>query len=219
VQYIVRQGDHLARIATAFGFSEWKKIWDHAANAALRAKRRNPDVLMPGDEVFIPERGAEKTVTRPTDTRSRFVVRRPPLQLALVLERSYGPPLANARCGLWIDGSTESPNTDAEGRLNQRIRPTANALRLLAKDSGSALDGQSIELRVGHLDPVEEPSGQRARLDNLGYRASTTETADSAQRERAMRSAIEEFQCDEKLLVDGICGRVTQALLLQVHGS
>ena len=34
----------------------------------------------------------------------------------------------------------------------------------------------------------------------------------------ALESAVEEFQCDNNLTVDGICGPVTQAKLKQVAG-
>jgi peptidoglycan hydrolase-like protein with peptidoglycan-binding domain len=34
----------------------------------------------------------------------------------------------------------------------------------------------------------------------------------------AFRSAVEEFQCDHGLTVDGDCGAQTQAKLLSVHG-
>ena len=68
--------------------------------------------------------------------------------------------------------------------------------------------------RIGHLDPVEEPSGQMARLTNLGYYLGPEGEIDAHQ----LRSAIEEFQCDHSLPVDGKCGSQTQAKLKQVHG-
>jgi peptidoglycan hydrolase-like protein with peptidoglycan-binding domain len=71
-----------------------------------------------------------------------------------------------------------------------------------------------VALLVGDLDPVEEVSGQLARLQNLGYYAGKIGGGDAM----AVRSAIEEFQCDNKLTVDGICGPETQARLIAVHG-
>ncbi len=55
------------------------------------------------------------------------------------------------------------------------------------------------------------PSGQQARLDNLGYFASDGD-------DDAFKSAVEEFQCDNSLTVDGDCGPATQAKLKQVYG-
>jgi N-acetylmuramoyl-L-alanine amidase len=64
------------------------------------------------------------------------------------------------------------------------------------------------------LDPLDEGSGWRVRLNNLGYDAGESDDADNPR----LRSAIEEFQCDYDLTVDGICGPQTQAKLLERHG-
>jgi hypothetical protein len=45
--YTVRQGDHLSKIAKAFGFSDYHTIWDHPNNGDLKQKRQNPNVLLP----------------------------------------------------------------------------------------------------------------------------------------------------------------------------
>ena len=52
--YTVRQGDTLTSIARQFGFANWKDIYYNPANAALRLRRPNPDLLQPGDQVLIP---------------------------------------------------------------------------------------------------------------------------------------------------------------------
>jgi LysM domain len=54
--YKVRQGDHLSDIATALGFSSYETIWNHPKNAKLKQKRVNPNVLFPGDTLFIPDK-------------------------------------------------------------------------------------------------------------------------------------------------------------------
>jgi hypothetical protein len=56
-----------------------------------------------------------------------------------------------------------------------------------------------FRLLIGNLDPVDEASGQRARLDNLGYFAGYTDD-DRDQ----LEWATEEFQCDEKLKDRGL---------------
>ena len=38
-EHIVRQGEHLARIARQHGFSDYQTIWDHPENAQLKQKR------------------------------------------------------------------------------------------------------------------------------------------------------------------------------------
>jgi peptidoglycan hydrolase-like protein with peptidoglycan-binding domain len=53
-----------------------------------------------------------------------------------------------------------------------------------------------------------------ARLNNLGYFAGEIENPDQT----AFESAVEEFQCDHGVHVDGICGPNTQAKLKKLHG-
>ena len=84
----------------------------------------------------------------------------------------------------------------------------------MIRDPQTPLEAISIAIRIGHLDPVEETSGQEARLNNLGYAATGGVEKDPD----ALRSAIEEFQCDHGLTVDGICGAKTQNKLKEVHG-
>jgi hypothetical protein len=72
-----------------------------------------------------------------------------------------------------------------------------------------------VELLIGHLDPVTEKSGQIGRLENLGYNVGSGTPDD----DRLFRRAVEEFQCDQNLTVDGVCGPQTQAKLEKVHGA
>jgi murein L,D-transpeptidase YcbB/YkuD len=71
-----------------------------------------------------------------------------------------------------------------------------------------------LTIKIGHLDPVETPSGQIARLSNLGYYRASLDAFDPVEFE----SSVEEFQCEHGLLVDGVCGPGTQAKLKSVHG-
>ena len=63
-EHIVEQGDCFSSIAKEYGFLE-ETLWNHPANAALKEKRTNPNVLLPGDIITIPDRvsGEERTST------------------------------------------------------------------------------------------------------------------------------------------------------------
>jgi peptidoglycan hydrolase-like protein with peptidoglycan-binding domain len=98
-------------------------------------------------------------------------------------------------------------------QIEQQIPKRAENGALTIEDDRSPF-GVEVPIKVGHLDPVDEVSGQRARLNNLGYNAGER----AAPAELQFRSAVEEFQCDYDLTVDGVCGPQTQAKLLEVHG-
>lgn len=215
--YKVEQGDYMSKIAQKFGFSDYKEIWDHADNAELKKKRKNPNVLHPGDTVIIPDR-EEKKVSASTGKRHKFQVKRSELKLRLVLEDIYEKPIANANCELNLDGETFQLTTDGKGKIEKEIPATAEGGFLIIKTQETALNETVLPIKIGHLDPVEEESGQKGRLNNLGYFAGPFEGNDEAANQQLFLSAIEEFQCDHGLTVDGNCGPRTQAKLKEVHG-
>ena len=51
----VAQGETIQRIAKQHGIANWRAVWQHPHNAELRARRRDPNVLAVGDEVFVPD--------------------------------------------------------------------------------------------------------------------------------------------------------------------
>jgi Putative peptidoglycan binding domain/LysM domain len=211
--YIVKQGDHLSRIANKYGFTDYHSIWDHADNAALKQQRKNPNVLYPGDQLYIPDR-KEGEYSRNTDIKHRFLVRKRKPKLRLVLEDIYEKPIANAKCVLVLESGSRSVTTDGQGKIEQDISPNDHDALLIIQDTETAFNDTDIPIKIGNLDPVEEISGQIARLNNLGYFAGVIGEKD----DDAFLSAVEEFQCDHGLQVDGDCGPATQSRLKQVHG-
>ena len=211
--YKVKQGDHLSSIAKAQGFSDYETIWNDPNNADLKAQRENPNVLYPGDMLYIPDRDPSE-YPRPTDARHKFVRHKPTLTLRLVLTDAYEEPIANASCTLQVGGSNYDLTTDADGRLQQDIPPDAHDATLIVNDAQTPYQGDAIPIKIGDLDPIDTVTGQQARLNNLGYFAGPVGVTDDA----ALESAIEEFQCDNNLTVDGVCGPATQAVLKGIHG-
>ena len=53
--YTVQDGDHISGIAQQFGFDDYTVVWNRPENADLRALRDDPQLLAPGDSLFIPE--------------------------------------------------------------------------------------------------------------------------------------------------------------------
>src|SRR5581483_2711205 len=197
--YTVAQGDHLAAIAWRYGFTEYSIIWDHANNADLKKKRQNPNVLFPGDVLYIPDR-EQREEPRPTDQTHNFVLKRNLLKLHLKLRDHYEKPIANAPCVLVVDGDSHNLTSDGNGELQLEIPPSASQSVLLIQDTEqSPYGGMAIPIKIGHLDPVDEISGQQGRLNNLGYYFGDIDGNDSPR----FRMAVEEFQCENGLTVDG----------------
>lgn len=182
-------------------------------NAALRKKRDNPHVLFPGDELFIPDK-EERQEAGTTETIHRFRLRAQPLTLRLALKDFDHQPLANIPCELHVEGAVHQLTTDSAGRIQQPISTKAESAVLVFKDPLVPFP-LGIPLKIGHLDPVEELSGQEGRLNNLGYHAGALDDPIDDR----FRFAVQEFQCDHGLQVDGLCGPHTQAKLKDVHGS
>jgi N-acetylmuramoyl-L-alanine amidase len=209
--YTVKQGDTIPSIASDYGFTDPKTIWNDPNNAQLKGLRKNPNVLFPGDQVYIPDKDP-RIEDRPTDQLHKFVKHKPPLKLKLVLEDIYEKPIANAECQLILGNDSYDVTTDDNGRIEQPVKPNVKTGSIIIKDPQTAFQSEVIPIKIGYLDPVEELSGQLARLDNLGYFPG--DGSDDAQFE----SAVEEFQCDNNLTVDGVCGPGTQAKLKEIHG-
>lgn len=210
--HTVEQGEHLSLIAKNYGFASYATIWNHDNNADLRELRKNPNVLRPGDKVFVPDKQAKHAEIK-TGERTRFRVQSAKVMLRLVLENPDGSPMANTECELRIDGQAFPVTTDGDGLLEQEIPATARDASLAFKETEVPFELE-MPLKIGHMDPVDEVTGQVARLNNLGYLAGPLDPVD----ERLFVSAVEEFQCDEGLTIDGKCGPQTQKKLAEVHG-
>lgn len=70
--YTVKQGDYLSAIADQFGFADYTTIWNDPNNADLKSQRQNPNVLYPGDQLYIPDK-TQGSYQKPTDQKHVFV--------------------------------------------------------------------------------------------------------------------------------------------------
>ncbi len=52
--HIVKQGEYLLKIAHEFDFDA-VTVWNDAANEELRTLRKNPNILLAGDKLYIPD--------------------------------------------------------------------------------------------------------------------------------------------------------------------
>jgi N-acetylmuramoyl-L-alanine amidase len=215
--YTVKQGDYLVKIARENGFLDYRTIWEDPQNKSLKEKRKNPSVLFPGDVIAIPDR-QDKKESGATGQKHRFQLGLAKNMLRLILEDSYGNRIGNARCELHVDGTIFNVTSMADGKIEQQIPIDAQEAELIVTDGDTSLKGVKLKVQIGHLDPVEERSGQKARLSNLGYYLGRLDEDDDDDDDLRFQSAVEEFQCDQGLQVDGDCGPQTQSKLQQIHG-
>jgi N-acetylmuramoyl-L-alanine amidase len=223
--YEVQQGDNLSLIALIFGFKDHTAIYDHPKNTQLKAQRPNPDILFPGDMVFIPKRVKEQPCA--TDKRWRFVRGRPKKILRIIVEDSEGTALSDSPYELAVDRTQPIPgrlegspqrtfrgNTGNAGLIEQAV--PLNATRATLKVGSFVRD-----LQIGYLNPPEKTddqgvSGIQARLANLGYDPGPIDGILGPRTEAAIRA----FQAKHQpLKVDGICGPKTLAVLIRQHKS
>ena len=178
--HIVQQGESLAGIARSYGFASAQRILDLPENSELRRLRPHPDLLYPGDQVFIPERTAG-TESKPSGQKHRFRAQRARRQLRLRL-RILGEALADEPYTLEIDGEElESGTTSADGELCTPIPPKAQCGCL-------RIGGFALQLELLRLDPVTRVEGIQARLNNLGYGAGRVDGSYGLRTSAAMAS-------------------------------
>jgi len=205
MKHTVEQGEHLTRIAFENKFRDPNTVWNDGGNADLRNLRDNPNVLFPGDELFLPD-WLERQEDAATGQVHTFVAPAPELHLKLILQDVNGDPITNCDCVLEIDGVDRTLTTNGDGKLDEDIP-------IETKTGELRIRGSVYRLAVGNLDPIDKKTGQRARLANLGYYFGDGSDNDDDD----FRTAVEEFQCDNGLSVDGDCGPNTQKKLKALH--
>jgi|WetSurMetagenome_2_1015567.scaffolds.fasta_scaffold32137_2 hypothetical protein len=212
-KHVVLQGEHLPGIAARYGFRDFGVIWNHSENSALKEKRNNPNTLCPGDRIYIPD--IESKIYRAeTGRKHRFELSGKQLMLRLILKDSDGTSLANTQCALVMGMDSHPLTTDENGKIEMMIPINADKAELVFEKADLPFDAK-IPIKIGHLDSLNEPAGWKARLNNLGYDAGPLDSDEDPQ---ALKSAIEEFQCDNGLKVTGICDGATLEKLKNAYG-
>jgi N-acetylmuramoyl-L-alanine amidase len=235
--HVVAQGEYVSKLARVHGFASHHTIWDAPENKGLKEKRKNPNILYPGDLLFIPDKET-KEESRPTDKHYRFERESEKLLLRIALKDLKNHPVQKSQCTLHVETDSHDFVTGSDGIIEQEITHPEQVNQGLLLGEGkvelSLPEGARLTLKIGELHPVTKVSGQMARLNNLGYDAgevpekpfSETEALKASQTPQFI-SAVQEFQCDFmgqndlaiiKQVVDGKCGPKTQAKLVKVHG-
>ena len=197
----VVQGECLSSLAEQHGFLV-DTLWNHPDNTELRLKRKDANVLYPGDVVAIPEKQL-KEESGSTEHLHRFRKKGTPAKLRIRL-MDGNQPRANVPYQLEVDGTWMDGTTDGAGFLEHPIAPTAQKGKLLVGD-GPTKD--VFEWKFGTLDPIDTDQGVRGRLVDLGFGTDD------------MAEAIKAFQERSGLPVTGEPDAATRDMLKEQFGQ
>ena len=207
--YVIRQGDYLTKLAITLGFDA-QAVWNHADNAALRSLRANGEILSEGDILFIPE-GSDATTGLHVGANNRFEALVPTVDVVIAFNDNDGKPRANAK--FWLHGVGPDPRedtTDGNGQAKFAVPINVTEVQVVFED-----DDIAHNLRVGHLDPVEQNSGVAQRLGHLGFFVALPGSWNEDER---LSDGVRRFQRASGLNETGIADAATCAALVQQHG-
>ena len=202
---IVGSQDSILSIAKANGFF-WKTIWNHGRNAKLKQLRKDAEILMEGDEVYVPKPDPKKE-SKPNEASHKFKLKGEQAKFKIQLKQ-----LGEARAGedyiLVIDGEITNGKTDGDGWIKCDIPNDA-------KGGEIRLQGgkEIIPITIGRLDPADEPSGVRQRLLNLGF------IELGGDDDKMPEEGLKAFQEKHQLKVNGEFDGPTKSKLRELHPS
>ena len=116
--YVVHQGDYMQSLAIRFGFDA-SVVWSDPKHDGLRKQGRTPDILYPGDVLYLPEPKRNWLPVKVGQV-NHFKVPDRRQRLTLTFQSEPGAALANAACtydGLLAGPEPPPTSTDAAGTL------------------------------------------------------------------------------------------------------
>ncbi len=203
IQHTVQQGECLLQIADSYGFL-WMTLWDHPDNSELKALRGDPNVLMEGDIVVVPDPEL-RTVDAAVEKRHRFRRKGVPGKIKIRFTVD-GEPRANVNYVLEIDGTSTSGTTDSDGYVEMDIPAAAREGSITLDQDGHK---ETYQLQLGHLDPLDTDEGCLQRLGQLAYVVD----------EQDPSVAIKAFQQDHELELTGELDQALRDKLKEVFGQ
>lgn len=107
-EHTVAPGECISSIAFQHGFF-WETLWEHGDNAELKEKRKDPNVLHPGDVVMIPDLTL-KEESCATEQVHEFRLKGVPARLNIQVRRPKAPKPPEAAAGGGGAGGTGMPS-------------------------------------------------------------------------------------------------------------
>jgi len=212
--YVVRQGDHLNKLAHQLGFCP-QRVWDDPANADLREVRGDGSQLRAGDVLQLPDE-PRKRLPYESGQTNEYVAKLPTLPIEVrigsVSELLVDEPYRVEGVG---DEAIEG-TTDGEGLIKLQVPVNTRQLVVVLPERD-----ERFQVMVGDLDPIDEASGLRMRLTNLGYYGTTVAGEDGhvTTEDEQLTAALKAFQTAAGLEPSGVLDEQSRSMLIDAHGS
>src|SRR4051812_29357264 len=101
--YTIQQGESLSTIAHKLGFKSYKTIYNHPQNGDFRELRPNPNLIHPGDKLYIPDKEGKSEECASGKTH-RFVITRDVRRIEIKVLDIDNQPLVETPYKLFLDG-------------------------------------------------------------------------------------------------------------------
>ena len=164
--YIVSQTECVNSIARRAGFF-WQTLWNHPHNAAIKTARKDHNILLPGDRLYVPEKTPGQKDCA-TDKVHTFKLKGTPSRLKIrLLDHDSPEPYAHQPYRVDVDGTIQEGEIDEEGNLEFSIDPGARQAILTVGE-------EVFDLAISGLDPIDSLRGALQRLHSLGFYLDTS---------------------------------------------
>ena len=193
-KHIVEEGECIETIASMHGFFP-DTLWNLDDNAQLRERRGSMNLLVPGDEVHVPDL-TEQVFDIATEAKHRFKRKGVPSEFTITYEDEEGEPLANVPYTTIIDGEFgPKGKTDARGTIKFPVSPEAEKLTLRLDTEIEWAKENEFELSA--LQPIDTIKGVQSRLKALGFYTGELDGKLSSE----LTDAVKAFETDQEMKV------------------
>lgn len=161
--FVIRQGDFLHRLAYGLGFDP-DVVWNDPRNDELRKARPNPDHLLPGDILYVPDQSQPDAQPLVTGSTNAFTADVPTTTLICQFVGAHPTDYASKAYTVQELPELTGLVTDGNGVVTLPIQVTLRTATIVFTETG-----ESFTLVIGGMDPLDTPTGLFKRLQNLGH--------------------------------------------------
>jgi hypothetical protein len=209
----VTPGDCCSKLAEQYGFHEADAIYSHTSNAALKAKRDNPNLLCKNDKVIIPEK-KKSSESCADSTKHCFKAQGIRTHLRFLVEDFEGNALSGKSYELEVGNDKSIGTTGSDGLIEHLIHAGHTKGNLLVWLDGTKTKSILWPLEIGYLEPHTENSGVQSRLNNLGYDCGKVDAVIG----KKTKSAIHAFKKKNGLADDDVLDTATRDKIKEIYG-